>query len=727
MYNDVIEYLDKKRVKEALVQLSALAHEADDWKLSSEIENLQTTYNYMLQYASQGMEDPERNKLYHKLLRRAYELADSAELIRKYHTGSGYQQGKYRVMKQFESKSFRDYCLSLEAFSEDLGMAQISIMDDKSRSKSIDDIYARHEKDVTELFDKIWISTHWTDEDLAGANAILESLLVPANDVAVMISAVTLSLLQLFDSRKFQFLIKAYQTHSEAIVTQRALTGIALATYYQEKRLQLYPELKEALSLLNDSTPVAQELNKIQIILLLSRETEKIDKKMREEIIPNMKISPEMMHPGQKIFDLGDMEDKNPEWEKEIKRVEEYLHELGALQSEGADTYMSAFSQLKSYPFFRQAAHWFYPFDRQQPDVAQVFKQKNIEGEKSIIGTLMESTMFCNSDKYSFCLTLQSVPSDQLEILATEFSMQNEMIGEGQDLLSNYIKAEKKSENVSRQYIHDLYRFFKLWMYRNEMHDIFTDELALWKCEALKPLTHTPEALKHIADYLFSKEYFQEACEIYKDLLQCGENMDDDIWRKTGFCYQKMKEYSKALQAYIQADLLKPDHIWTLKQMAQCYKRQQQYQEALECLYKIETMQPENLNLLLQIGQCLANLRMYDKALTYFFKVEYLDKAPANAQRAIGWCYFMTGKYDEAVRFFDKLLHSDESQSSDWLNAGHVYLAQNNIRQALECYRHVESNCQTHDEFMKLYLADKNALLEQGIPEENIYLVPDML
>ena len=44
-----------------------------------------------------------------------------------------------------------------------------------------------------------------------------------------------------------------------------------------------------------------------------------------------------------------------------------------------------------------------------------------------------------------------------------------------------------------------------------------------------------------------------------------------------------------------------------------------------------------------------------------------------------------------------------------------------------KCYRHVESNCQTHDEFMKLYLADKNALLEQGISEENIYLVPDML
>ena len=49
MYNDIIEFLDNKRLKEALVQLTALAHEADNWQLSSEIESLQTTYSYMLQ------------------------------------------------------------------------------------------------------------------------------------------------------------------------------------------------------------------------------------------------------------------------------------------------------------------------------------------------------------------------------------------------------------------------------------------------------------------------------------------------------------------------------------------------------------------------------------------------------------------------------------------------------------------------------------------------------
>jgi tetratricopeptide (TPR) repeat protein len=103
---------------------------------------------------------------------------------------------------------------------------------------------------------------------------------------------------------------------------------------------------------------------------------------------------------------------------------------------------------------------------------------------------------------------------------------------------------------------------------------------------------------------------------------------------------------------------------------------------------------------------------------------EYSKNLAAIALRAY---HFMTGKYAEAARFFDKLQQADEVLTSDWLNAGHVYLAQNNIPKALECYRQAENHCQSHDEFIQLYLADKEALLQQGISEENIYLVPDML
>lgn len=101
-----------------------------------------------------------------------------------------------------------------------------------------------------------------------------------------MLSATTLSLLHIFDSRKYQFLINAYQSGTDTLVTQRALVGIALVAYYQEARLNLYPELLAALSLLTEKPKAAKELLTIQILLLLSRETEKISKKMREEIIP---------------------------------------------------------------------------------------------------------------------------------------------------------------------------------------------------------------------------------------------------------------------------------------------------------------------------------------------------------------------------------------------------------------------------------------------------------
>lgn len=97
-----------------------------------------------------------------------------------------------------------------------------------------------------------------------------------------------MSLLDLFDPRKYQFLLTAYNERTETLLTQRALIGIVLATFHQKERLALYPEFIAALSLFMENPETLRQLHDIQILLLLSRETTKIDKKMREEIIPQM-------------------------------------------------------------------------------------------------------------------------------------------------------------------------------------------------------------------------------------------------------------------------------------------------------------------------------------------------------------------------------------------------------------------------------------------------------
>lgn len=110
-----------------------------------------------------------------------------------------------------------------------------------------------------------------------------------------MVSAVTMSLLQIFDIRKFMFLLNAY-THQDTMLNQRAIAGIALTCYYYEKRILQYPEAVSRINELNENSEFIKNLHHIQIQLLQSsRETRKIDKKMREEIIPEMMKIPNLI------------------------------------------------------------------------------------------------------------------------------------------------------------------------------------------------------------------------------------------------------------------------------------------------------------------------------------------------------------------------------------------------------------------------------------------------
>ena len=93
---------------------------------------------------------------------------------------------------------------------------------------------------------------------------------------------------------------------------------------------------------------------------------------MREEIIPQMLKTQHLINPDMKIEDIEDLEEFNPEWKKSLDMANEKIRELGELQMEGADTYMGTFAQLKTFPFFQQAAHWFYPFSTQISEVASI-------------------------------------------------------------------------------------------------------------------------------------------------------------------------------------------------------------------------------------------------------------------------------------------------------------------------------------------------------------------
>lgn len=726
-YREITHLLDNKNLKEALQAIEQFIFGVPEWELRSSLEEINTSYKYMLQYMQQGIVDPDKNKLYNKLLSTAYYLTDRTRILQLASFSSQFYFDRIRYYKLIPLRSLPELQMELESYTEDLALSNLLGEDSANREMKLTDIRKRHEQAYSELFYRIWLSERWTETDEEEAGNLLNSLLISINDLSLFVSAITMSLMEYFDARKLMLLLDAYQ-HTSNEINQRALIGIALVVFMYDERLLIYPEITARISLLNESDKFISDMNRIQIQLLRSRETKKIDKKMREEIIPEMIKNANLTSRKLDIDDTDEenfSEDQNPDWEDWMERsgMNDKLKEMSELQMEGADVYMSTFSQLKTYPFFHDMANWFYPFDTQHSAIVQAFST-NTKKRNFLLDSMLQSGFFCNSDKYSFALTIVQIPQAQREMMAQQFESQNDALNEikSQEKLLAY---SQKAETISNQYIQDLYRFFKIHPRRHEFRDIFEESLNLQACKTFKETFNNTQSMLTLAGYLFSKDYMLEALMLYQDIIDKGEG-NTEIYQKIGYCHQRNRNYDKAIEAYLQADLRQADNLWTNRHLATCYRQLKQYDKALTYYKKVEEVQPENLNILLQIGLCLVEIKQCDEALAYFFKVEYLDNKSTKAQRAIAWCSFITGKYAQSLKYYTKAL-GQKPQMQDYLNMGHVLWVTGEINKAVESYVKALSTSKNPETFINQFYKDKEALIDAGIDEQEIPLMIDLV
>ena len=724
---DIYGLLAEERLKEALVQMEGICASCNDWQLRTKIEELQTAYGYMLQYARMGMQDPNRKTIRQQFIRQAYELTEWADTSLHAQASGGLYYQHLRTFKERPALTYAELQVRLESYTEDIGTVSLFYADEQRRQAETQKICQRHELALDELFNKVWTSRPWSEAEAGEAEGIIASVLVSANDKAVLVSAVTLSLLHLFDERKVCFLMNACK-HEDTQVCQRALVGVVIAFSFRKDWMKRYPALLSQISLLKDDEAFCRDLHTVQMQLLMTRETDKISKKMHEEIIPGMMKNPQIRKNSIRFEESEDEEDRNPEWEEWIDKsgIGEKIRELGELQMQGADVYMSTFAQLKSYPFFSQVSHWFYPFDFHHTDLLSIAKDFGAE-KLSPLTLIVHSDTFCNSDKYSFCLTFAQMSPNLKEKNIRALQMQAQMDEEQKAMLQEMIDRPRAAKSISRQYIQDLYRFFKIWgnKHPGQETDIFGLSLDLWKNPYTTDIFKDTERLKEIADFLFQKERWEEAEDVYLSVIKKGTETSE-IYQKLGYICQKTGDDYGAIGYLERADILTPDNLWTLKHLAQCHKRRAHYEEAIEYFKKIEKIQPDNLKVALHLGECFIKAEEYEKALPYLHKVEYLEKNPDNARRAIGWCSFCIGKYEDALRYYNLLLQKESPLMQDWLNVGHVYLAMKQTPQALLHYAKAQDLCKSHTEFMEIFMEDKKTLLA-FVSEEDLRILLDLL
>ncbi len=713
--------LQSQQLKKAIEALGEDIESLSDWELRSRYSEISTSYGYLLEYFEKGMHDPERHKLHKELIGKCFVLNDEIAVSRM-------AEKSFAVYSQYKRKYKNETAIEnlQKRFSENAAnIAVANLLKDKEHTEK--ELQEQHEKILQEAYYRIWCSSGWRRNESEGVLEMLTNDEIDVNDRATLVSAIFLGLLKCFEPIKVITLCRLAQ-HKETEIAIRSLTGVLIAILVHENRIKFYPEIVSALQTLKEDGTITRRIATTQIQLLRCRETQKIDRKMREEIIPAMMKNPGLgdAKMGMDIIKELEENDQNPEWKEWIEKdkIKDKLEEMTKWQIEGADVYMSTFSQLKRFPFFSEICNWVRPFDTNIPQIAEIMP-RNSGSNKSILGAICASRVFCNSDKYSFCFTFKQVPQEQRDMLMQQ-------ITEGNDLeaidSNTVVPKEKIAEQQSNQYIQDLYRFFKISDFRKDFIDPFTLPLNIVESSSLSFLVDESKTLAHIFNYLIEKEYYSEAYNVgVKCETRCSaEECDALFYQKMGYSLQKQGEYRKAIDYYTKADIIKPDTLWTIRHIAQCYRLLGELSSALHYYETAEKLAPENNTLLMQIGECYTIKKRYDEAFARFFKVEFASPQSLKAWRAIAWCSFLVGKDEQAERYYEKILNSTKTVSDDFLNAAHVQFVNNNISQAILLYRKAKE-MSGNKGIIPQILNDREALISRGINEEDITLLCDII
>ncbi len=718
----VYQLLSQKKLKDSFDALIQIMYENNLMQFKDALDELQMTYKYLLQYTIESANDPERQRVYDKLFVDTYRLSGEMEqlLFDKYSSQLPYSQRT--VFQQIDLQS------GIESFTTI--SSQYELACESGNNIIPNDLKFKYQQRMRELFMVFWMTHFYTDDHILESKKLIKSDSLQDYELALLVSGVTLSLWRCFDPKKFEVLFEMTNASSD-LVRQRAYVGILIAIYLYNDRLSFFASIQARFSILSEDKSFIKSLENIILQLIRSKESEKIAKRMNEEIIPEMaKITPHMRDKLNIMLKDNDTkeeddEERNPNWKDlldEVPGLTDKMKEISEMQMEGADVFLGTFSMLKTFPFFNDIHNWLVPFTTSFPEV---YEETHDEDNKVFIEAISRSHFLCNSDKYSFLLSMQQLPGEQKRQMSTAIGAEFDGMKEIEKDETSLNKS-KSSEYISNQYVQDLYRLFNLHPRKTEFYNIFKTRLDIHNKKNIAKLIEDEKVWYNIAGYYFQKNYFEEAAELFDGFLE-KEATNAEILQKRGYCAQKIGDINSALKYYLKADLVDSNNIWTVKKIAYCYRSIGDAENAL-AYYKIAIgLQPKNFSLQLYAGHCYLSMKQYDEALNMYFKIELESNKPQKVWRPIAWTSFICHKLDQAQRYYIKIL-AEKPTPHDYINAGHAELVANNNVLALEHYKQaVRGLNNDFDRFLEIFEDDKSYLLAYNVDKDDLPIFLDSL
>ncbi|MDY4629978.1 MAG: tetratricopeptide repeat protein [Prevotella sp.] len=549
----------------------------------------------------------------------------------------------------------------LESFVSNIALLQLQ-NDNEAAQQRLEVIYEEQKKYRQQMFLYVLTELRFSGGDIQELEDLLLTPTVDNIDQRMIISALTINGLMVFDPLKLRLLVNVYTKSEDIPVKQYALVGWALTLprypySCDSQTTQIVRDLVD-----NDAT-VREELAQLQIQLAYCQSADRDSRNFQETIMPDIMKASNM-----RFTDKGlEMQEDDPmddilgrsTTEKKMEEVESRMRSYMDKRSQGMDLFFQGFKHMKRYPFFSDISNWLVPFYYEHPDIAPALHQM---GGNGILHLMLDAPM-CDNDKYSFVFAFLSimnkVPKDIIEQMQQTAPPENAY----RDWMSD-------PAILRRNYLQSLYRFFQLFPYSESFVSPFcdTEEVEMpyldppsWLIVANKTLMETrfDNNIIDLLKYFLRKKDFGAVQFILDEYNDCDDSFD--------LCYVRTLFYADSLPDYEDEFLhnieyclkVKPDSITLRKLYAKWLYSCEKFQEAKTLFGKLMEEKDGNRNYMFSYALCCHKLGDYDEAKKVLFRLAYEHPDDREVGILLASTFFLDGKTEDAFKRVDKMSADD--------------------------------------------------------------------
>ncbi len=668
------------------------------------LEELSDNYDRMMHYLLKGSDDPRRKEYSKSYQEEAYRLIQDV-FMAEYLTGNEELSSLYNPTGAPSKQAIIE---ELQNINNE--KTRISSTPSGTQSEELSEKFQNFEQVSVDfrkvLFIYALFSFQWDDEK---EDQFVKDIFAYDEVTAqLVISAIMLGNLMVFDFRKLRSLFRIYREASSCNLRERAFVG---AMFSLDSREDFWAEEQKEL-VLKYCSRKEDVLNVLdfqkQIVYLL--DTEKDAKKAREafdlsDIVDRNPKLKELSMSKESKFDSID-EFISPEEEEEIfERLEESMKRYFEMEKSGSDLYFKEFCMMKDFEFFHSIDAWFTPFYAENPVLHPLIEF--MDGNCEFVKNLEEGVPFCSSDTYSFALTLSRM-SKQIPFIKN-------MIRPGMFKPHEKIEDETLAASLyRRKYLQDVYRFFMLAPLRGYFFPLFDDR--------------SRRRVSFLGNLFFDTRQYEEAHLSMCRFLARRKDYD----RMKDFLFQNMphtKDYRLIKVAYelyycrpseAEIQLLgpilseDPDCRPALKLLAKCYYMMERHKEAIATYRNLLRLYPGNVGLERRIAVCQIRLGEYGSALETLFRLDYLYPNDKETIRALIEALFKNGSAEKSLHYLNKILPKDIALSKE---------SKDDIFNAAICQWVTGNNVEAMHNFAKFLTLESVYVLNEKIQENESVLM----